>query len=134
MCVFTCFVGSDSYEFDVISIISFIENVLLENTCDNLYTYVLIRRDFNFDECKMKSYALLKCFKDFMQLTDFIVTRNNVNYTYHCDTKKCYSKIDHFIISAPLQSSRSAIETIDSPDDFSDHFPILLDLSMLVSF
>ena len=37
---FPCFFGSDSYELDVISIISFIENVLLENTCDNLNTYV----------------------------------------------------------------------------------------------
>ena len=83
---FPCFVGSDSYEFDVKSIICFVENILLENTCENLNTYVLI--DFNFYECKMKSHALLKCFNDFMQSMDLIMARNSVNYTYHCNATK----------------------------------------------
>ena len=46
---FPCFVRSESYELDVISTISLIENVLLESTCDNLNIVVLIGGGFIFD-------------------------------------------------------------------------------------
>ena len=50
------------------------------------------------------------------------MARHNVNYTYPCDTTTCYSKIDHVKIRAPLQLFCCTLKTIDSPDDFSDHF------------
>jgi hypothetical protein len=100
---FPCYTNTTDYEFDILNIIAFCENILLENVEDDQNTYVIIGGDFNVDESKIMNDEILRCFKNFMLMTDLVVARNDIQYTFHCETRNCYSNIDHFIISKFLQ-------------------------------
>ena len=57
-----------------------------------------------------------------MLCTNLKIANNNKQYTFHNDTRSCYSKVDHFIISESLQNKCDNIVTIHSSEDFSDEF------------
>ena len=123
---FPCYVNDLNYEGEVLNIIGFCENVLLENLNRNVNTQIIMGGDFNFDEEKLQNSKVLQCFSNFMLCTNLKIANNNIQYTFHNDTRSCYSKVDHFLISESLQNKCDNIFTIHSSEDFSDHLPIML--------
>ena len=116
-----------NYEREVLNIIGFCENVLLENLNSNVNTQIIMGGDFNFDKENFKIVIkVLQCLSNFMFCTDLKIANNNIQNTFHYDTRSCYSKVDHFIISESLQNKCDNVITIHGSENFSDHLPIML--------
>ena len=78
MCVFSIASSYfDDYDFDIFSILGFVENVLLENDCGKLLTNVIIGGDFNLEENNMMCNDTIA---DFLKCMNMSFARNNVKY------------------------------------------------------
>ena len=65
-----------------------------------------------------------------MLCADLQIDNNNIQYSFHTDTRNCYSKVDHFIISEPLQNKCDNVVTTYSSEDFSVHLQIMLNVKI----
>ena len=57
---------------------------------------------------------------------------SNVPYTFHNENSR--STLDHFVVNNELFTSMSKYESLFLVDDFSDHTPLKLDLSVYVNY
>ena len=93
-------------------------------TCND--SEIFLFNVFNFDEEKVQNSKVLQCPSNFMLCTDLKIANKNIQYTFHNDTRSCYSKVDHFILSESLQNKCDNEVTIHSSEDFSNYLPIML--------
>ena len=78
-----------NYEGEVLNIIDFCENVLLENLNSNDNTQIIMGGDFNFDKEKLQNSKVLQCLSNFILCTDLKIANNNIQHTFHNDTRSC---------------------------------------------
>ena len=123
---FPCYVNDLNNEKEMLNIIVFCENLLLENLHSNVNAQVIMGYNFNFDKEKLQNSKVLQCLSNFMLCMYLKIANYNIQYTFHNDTRSCYSKVDHLIISESLQNKCDNAVTICSSEDFADHLPIML--------
>ena len=118
-----CFIGPDMYKSDIMHVIRFLENVLLENISVRKNIGITIGGDINFIENKLLSQASLNCFKELVRGIDVVLAKNSFQYTYHSKANNSYSKLDHFKMSDMLQCDCRVAAIVESSETFSDHSP-----------
>ena len=105
----------------------------VSSICNNFPDHKLILGgDWNADP--LRNDGRTRYFKSFIRNEELYNCLDhdsaNVPYTFVCTKNGTTSTLDHFLISPNLVNSVISYETLDSHNNFSDHLPLKLTLSI----
>ena len=128
-----CYMNNVEYEVDLLECISHIEMIYSQQNDKLSNMELLIIGDYNVDYSKMFNCRNAGIILELMtehNLTCFIKDiENRGGYTFHNDGTKVRSMIDHCMSSQYLTGEISLINIDDNVDDWSDHKPLIVELT-----